>query len=44
MGSILNFCLNLYRKYKIDRETEQVIETIFNEEIPTLDVVEYVPE
>lgn len=44
MVSILTFCLNLYKKYKIDKETEQVIETIFNEEIPTLDVVEDVPE
>ena len=44
MVSILTFCLNLYQKYKIDKETEQVIETIFNEEIPTLDVVEDVPK
>ncbi len=36
--SILIYSYNNYKIYKIEKETEQVIETIFHEEIPTPEV------
>lgn len=40
--SILIYSYNKYKNYKIEKETNQVIESIFNEEVPTPEVV--VPE
>lgn len=40
--SILIYSYNKYKNYKIEKEINQVIESIFNEEVPTPEVV--VPE
>ena len=34
--SILIYCFDIYKKYNIEKETQEVIETIFTEEQPTL--------
>ena len=38
--SILTYSFNLYKEYKINKETEQVIETIFNDEVVSTPEVE----
>ena len=36
--SILIYCFESYKKYQNNKETEQIIETIFNEEVPTSEI------
>ena len=42
--SILITCFEVYKKYQSNKETEQIIETIFQEEVPTPEVVEVVSD
>lgn len=42
--SILITCFEVYKKYQSNKETEQIIETIFQEEVPTPEVVEDVSD
>ena len=42
--SILITCFEFYKKHQSNKETEQIIETIFQEEVPTPEVVEVVPD
>lgn len=42
--SILISCFEIYKKYQSNKETEQIIETIFEEEVPTPEVVEEVSD
>ena len=42
--SILITCFESYKKYQSNKETEHIIETIFQEEVPTPEVVEDVSD
>lgn len=42
--SILITCFESYKKYQSNKETEHIIETIFQEEVPTPEVVEEVSD
>lgn len=42
--SILITCFEVYKKYQSNKETEHIIETIFQEEVPTPEVVEEVSD
>lgn len=42
--SILITCFEVYKKYQSNKETEQIIETIFQEKVPTPEVVEEVSD
>ena len=42
--SILITCFEVYKKYQSNKETEKIIETIFQEEVPTPEVVEDVSD
>ena len=42
--SILITCFEVYKKYQSNKETVQIIETIFQEEVPTPEVVEEVSD
>lgn len=42
--SIIITCFEVYKKYQSNKETKQIIETIFQEEVPTPEVVEDVSD